>query len=143
MSFQVSAIPSGHVRNVLQEILPYLDKAAAVTNGRMVTDDIIADIVNGACILWIAFDANDNNKIYGVVLAKITTYTRKRMLTVSFCAGERLSEWYDQMMALLFRFGKDQRCEGMEFTGRRGWERFLGKYGLKIKYHLFEVAIEE
>lgn len=142
MSFQVSIIPSGHVRNVLTEILPMLDKAAAVTNGRMTTDDIIAEIVSGQVTLWIAFDTEQGNKIFGVLLSKIVNYYRRRMTSVTFCAGERASDWMDLMIDKLFTFSKDQGCDSVEWTGRKGWERFLHRYGLKVKYSLFELDID-
>lgn len=143
MSFQVSIIPSGHVCNVLVEVLPMLHKAAKVTNGRMTTDDVLAEILTGQSLMWIAFDSDASNKIYGVLLTKVTGYYRKRLLTVSFCAGERASEWMDSMVRRLFQFGRDQKCDGIEWTGRRGWERFLSKYGLKVKYSLFETSIDD
>ncbi len=141
-TFQVAIIPSGHVRNVLVEILPMLDKAAAVTNGRMTTDDIVAEIMNGTVTLWIAFDTAQNNKIFGVLLSKMVNYYRRRMMSVTFSAGERASDWMDLMIDRLFSFSKEQGCDAVEWTGRRGWERFLNRYGLKVKYCLFELDID-
>lgn len=143
MSFYVTAVPSGHVRNVMAEILPYMDKAAKVTNGRMTADDILAGLLTGQSTLWCAFNPDENNKIYGVVTTTLRNYARRRMLCVDFCAGERVNLWTDQMMELLFRFGKDQQCSGMEFTGRRGWEKVLAPYGLQVKYYLFEANFDE
>ena len=142
MSFFCSAIPSGHIRNVLVEILPQLDRAAQITNGRNVTDDLIGDLINESQVLWCAFDADQKNKIVGIVITKTVDYRRRRMLNIVFCAGVSLDQWRKSMFDMIERFAKDQGCSGIEFIGRKGWAPVLEEQGMKPTYWMFEKTFD-
>ena len=142
MTIFCSAIPSGHIRNVLVEILPQLDRAAAVTNGRNVTDDLIGDLIAETQVLWCAFDAERNNKIIGIVITKIVDYRRRRMMNIVFCAGFEMHSWRKDMFGKIEQFAKDQSCSGLEFIGRKGWAPVLEEHGMKPTYWMFEKTFE-
>jgi len=104
----------------------------------MGVDDVFNMLFSGASNLWVAYDENEAGKIYGIVITTVKTYPCKRMVDMTFCAGDKLDEWQDEMMALIDRWAVDSKLDGMEFTGRKGWGKVLEKHGLKETYRLFE-----
>jgi hypothetical protein len=126
MTYFVSAIPSGHIRNVLPEILPLLDRAVAPTRGRCAVDDLLADLLTGGQVLWCAFDPDNKNKVVGIVVTQIWNYKRRRALEIAFCSGSDLANWIDPMFDMVMRFAVDNQCSLVEFTGEiRDEARFL------------------
>lgn len=141
MTYFVSAIPPGHIRNVLPEILPLLDKAAAPSRGRCLPDDLLGDILTGAQVLWCVFDPDQKNKIIGIVITQVIDYRRKRALDIVFCSGMDFSNWGDKMFDMVMRYAGDMKCDLVEFTGRKGWDRVLKKYGMRAGYWRFEADL--
>lgn len=141
MTYFVSAIPAGHIRNVLPEILPFLDKAAAPSQGRCVSDDLLTDILTGAQVLWCAFDPDNKNKIVGIVITQVLDYKRKRALEIVFCSGSDFLGWSDPMFEMVHRYAGDMNCSLIEFTGRRGWDRVLRRYGMRAAYWRYEADV--
>lgn len=143
MTHFVSAIPSGHIRNVLPEILPFLDRAALPSRGRCLPEDLLADVLSGAQVLWCAFDPDRKNKIVGIVLTQVLDYKRKRALDIVFCSGEDFYSWSDQMFDMVMRYGQDMNCHVIEFTGRKGWDRALKRYGMRASFWHFEANLAD
>jgi len=47
------------------------------------------------------------------------------------------------MLETLERWAMDNNCDGMEMTGRKGFEKILGPYGWTPEYTVFEKMFEE
>lgn len=96
-----------------------LRKALALGGDTHTVDDIIAGVRSGALQAFSSENA--------FVVTEIAFAPRKRWLNVVVAAGE-----LDEVMELqpqLEVFGRDQGCEFMTMTGRRGWSRVLPDYG--------------
>ena len=133
-----TAIPPGHVSNVFADVKPYFDKAVARTRGRLVTDDLLRQVLVGESQLWVAFDDEQENKIKGIVVTTIKNYPHKRMVDMTFCAGEQLDSWCDLVFNLVEEWAINNNLDGMEFVGRAGWRKVLAKHGMRETYRLFE-----
>lgn len=139
---RVTAIPAGHISNVFPEVKVFFDRAVQRTRGRMVTDDLLRQVINGDSQLWVAYDDTDGNKMYGIVVTTVKTYPHKRMVDMTFCAGDRLDDWCSAIMGLIDEWAIQNGFNGMEFVGRKGWARVLAKHGLKETYRLFEKSYD-
>ena len=137
----ITLVPSGHVVNVLPEVVPHLHRLAPRTNGRSTVDDILQGILSGANVLWLAFEETENNKIYGVVITNVMTYPRLKTLNVFYCAGNKLRLWQTPMMDVLVRYAKDNGCCKIELTGRRGWLRSLKAWNVQEAYVVCEIEV--
>lgn len=133
-----SAIPPGHISAMFTSIVIYVERAVERANGRLGIDDVFRMLYSGESNLWVAFDETDSNRVYGIVITTVKTYPCKRMVDMTFCAGDRLEDWQDEMMELVDRWAIDSGLDGMEFTGRKGWGKVLAKHGLTESYRLFE-----
>jgi hypothetical protein len=138
---QVTTVPSGHVTNVLPQVLPHLHRVAPRTEGRSTVDDILSGILAGSSTLWLAFDETQENRVFGVCLTIWQQYPRMKTLNVTYCAGDDLHLWRDLMMEKLVMYAKDSGCSKIEFTGRRGWLKALASWGVKEAYVVGEIDL--
>ena len=58
---------------------------------------------------------------------------------MSFCGGEKLSEWKDPMLNLLQHWAFDSHCDGIEATARIGWAKVFKQDGHKALWQTFEL----
>ena len=142
MSMQITAIPSGHVSNVIPQIMPHLMKLAPRTNGRSSVDDILRELLAGESTVWLAFEPEEENRVYGVSICKVVQYPRARMLNIDYTAGNKLNIWQADMLNTLIRWAKDNQCVRIEFTGRAGWLKVLKPWNVKEAYRTFEIDFE-
>jgi hypothetical protein len=139
----ITMVPSGHIVNVLDSVIPHLHRLAPRTNGRSTVDDILQGILSGANVLWLAFEETEDNHIYGVVITNLMNYPRIRSLNIFYCAGHKLRLWQDMMMDVLKRYAKDNNCTKIELTGRRGWLRALKSWNVTEEYVVCEIELGE
>ena len=51
--------------------------------------------------------------------------------------------WRDAMLQTLEKWAIDNSCDGMEMTGRKGFEKILKPHGWTPEYAVFEKMFEE
>lgn len=64
-----------------------------------------------------------------IIITDITEYPRCKVLTVFIAAGDM-----DEILSMdpvLVQFARKTGCRFVEVTGRKGWERVLGRIGYK------------
>ena len=135
---QVSMVPSDMVNTCWDQIEKYLQGAAKYTYGRYTADDMREMVEDGSHQLWVAFE---DGKIYGAVITTISSYPRKRFLSLAFCGGVQLKLWKDPILDILRRFAKDMACDAIESTARPGWERIFKTDGYKKHWVAFELPV--
>jgi len=139
---QASLIPTEHIPDVWSKIEEYMQGAADYTYGRFTKEDILAGTLTKPQQLWIAFDEQDNNAIYGAVVTEIIDYPRMRALVMHFTGGKDLPKWKTEMLSLLRRFSKDQGCSIIESYGRPGWEKVFKDDGYRKPFTFYELPVE-
>lgn len=103
---------------------PMLERAVAVSNGRMTIDKLHDQIRSGSQHLWLI--AENTRHPVAAFTTRIVDYPEGKMLNVQFLGGERMAEWVNQVDDLLNRVAIDAGCTmGIELTGRKGWKRAL------------------
>jgi len=104
-------------------------------------NSILKEIVNFEQHLWIVFD--DDKKIIAALTTRFLDYPDKRLLAGQFLGGEKIMQWRDPMLETLERWAKDNNCDGVEMTGRRGFTKVLAPHGWTPEYTVFEKMFEE
>jgi hypothetical protein len=136
---QISLVPVEFVDACWDQVGPHMGKAAKYTYGRYTVDDIYDCIKEYDYQLWVAFEGS---KIKGSVVTNIINYPQRRVLCMSFCGGENLKEWKDNMLDTLRRFAKDMGCDGIEATARKGWSKIFKNDGYKGHWVTFELPVQ-
>jgi len=127
---------------IIDDVSPMIEIAADTTAGRYSDQELLDQVEDGRQMLWIAFEEAPR-QIIGVVTTHIMNYPGRRMLGVLVCSGDRLEEWVKPMIETLERFAMDQKCHGIEMTGRRGWGRIVGEYGWLPQHTVYEKFFTE
>tara|TARA_R100001129_G_C5223961_1_gene220510 strand:- start:5 stop:442 length:438 start_codon:yes stop_codon:yes gene_type:complete len=137
---QVSLVDPKYINRVWDEVEPILGKSIGSAHGRYEMKDIFKEIVNFQQHLWVVFDGR---KIIAALTTSFTDYPKKKVLSGNFLGGERIMRWRDPMLKTLESWAKDNDCDGLEMTGRDGFEKVLGPYGWTPEYVVFEKMFEE
>jgi hypothetical protein len=137
---QVSLVDPNYVSAVWKEVEPILGKSIHTAHGRYTMDDILREIVNFEQHLWVVF--NDDKKIIASLTTRFIFYPRKKMLAGQFLGGVKIMRWRDPMLETLEKWAKDNDCDGLEMTGRNGFEKVLGPHGWTPEYVVFEKMFE-
>ena len=138
---EVSLVDPDYLHLIWDEASLVLDRSTGTAHGRYSLDHIAHEIMIGEQHLWIVFD--DDKKVISALTTKFVSYPGKRLLAGQFLGGERIMRWRDSMLETLERWAVDNNCDGMEMTGRRGFERILKPHGWTPEYTVFEKMFEE
>ena len=131
-------VPREHVTDIWDAVRPHLKKAADYTYGRYEVDDILDCITDYDYTLWIAFD---EESIKGAVVTMMAQYPRKKYLDMVFTGGVELKSWKAPMLDLLQKWAFDNKCSGIECTGRPGWAKIFKADGHKPLWNTYELPV--
>jgi len=143
MAFEISYVPKGNLSYVLPAVLHYMHKSEYRSKGRSKVDDILEFLLNGSMFLFVVYDTDDG-KIYGYTIGKIRPYPQFNMLSMKYAAGEVgvMEKVEDQMHAFVESFAKSAGCAGIEFVGRRGWQKTMERNGYTADTIVYEKFFE-
>ena len=138
---QVSLVDHNYVSAIWNQVEPILGKSLLTAHGRYTMKSILREIVNFEQHLWIVFD--DDKKIIAALTTRFVNYPDKRLLAGQFLGGEKIMQWRDPMLETLERWAKDNNCDGVEMTGRKGFTKVLAPHGWTPEYTVFEKMFKE
>tara|TARA_R110002020_G_scaffold91914_1_gene222958 strand:+ start:362 stop:784 length:423 start_codon:yes stop_codon:yes gene_type:complete len=99
----------------------------AKTNDEILNEkDIYEWLKTGFYTLWIATE-RDSDKIVGAMTLEFASYPRYKMCRVVTIAGEKMSEWIDDLY-MLEKWAEAQGCHYIGIYGRKGWKKILKEY---------------
>lgn len=116
------------------EIWPHVrDKirAAIERTGLSAFEDIEADVLSGAQLVWIAWDGKE-------IIAAATTKLARNVCVLVSCGGYDREKWLP-MFAMIEQYAKNEGCSKMRIYGRKGWERVLDGY--RAEHVILEKAL--
>jgi len=138
---QVSLVDHNYVSAIWDQVEPILGKSLPTAHGRYTMKSILREIVNFEQHLWVVFD--DDKKIIAALTTRFVNYPDKRLLAGQFLGGEKIMQWRDSMLETLERWAKDNNCDGVEMTGRKGFTKVLAPHGWTPEYTVFEKMFKE
>jgi|TARA_Y100000310_G_scaffold301608_1_gene338214 hypothetical protein len=138
---EVSLVDPDYLHLVWGEASSALGISVDAAHGRYSLENIAYEISTGEQHLWVVFD--DDKKVTSALTTRFISYPGKRLLSGQFLGGEGIMRWRDSMLETLEKWAVDNDCDGMEMTGRRGFERILGPHGWTPEYTVFEKMFEE
>jgi hypothetical protein len=139
---EVSLVIQEHIESVWPKIEEYMHGAAKYTYGRFTKEQIHEGLYTKPQQLWIAFDKESNNKVYGAVITEMFQYPQMKVLVMHFTGGVKLMSWKKPMLELLQRFARDHGCSIIESYGRPGWEKVFKNDGYKKAAIFYELPVD-
>jgi hypothetical protein len=118
----------------------HLKRAAETTHGRYSIEGIINDVMVNGHNLWIIFDM-ETQEIVSAFTNQVVSYPKMRVLACHFIGGDHLLEWKDRVLETLDNFARDNFCQKIEFTGRKGWQRLLADWDYEPAFIVYEREI--
>jgi hypothetical protein len=138
---QVTVVPSAVVDIVWKDTKKFLQAALDTTSGRYGIEDIYALLQSGELVLWLVLD--DEEPI-ACITTRITNYpSGSRAMAMDWIGGKRMAEWLPMAHSIMKRYASDNGCTYMEGYGRKGWGRWLQKYGWKPEYITYRMDLND
>ena len=138
--YKVSLVPANAVTKVWDKIEKLVDKVIPYTYGRMITADVLHNLIINHHHLWII---EKEDTIKAIAITEFMKYPRKTVLLINFISGDKLSEWVEELDRVLVKFSKETGCDFLEACGRAGWERKIARLGWKKKFTIVERHYDE
>ena len=133
--YKVSLVPTNEITKVWNKIEGLVDKVIPYTYGRMLTVDVLHNLIINHYHLWII---EKEDTIKAIAITEFMKYPRKTVLLINFISGDKLSEWIEELDRVLVKFSKETGCDFLEACGRAGWERKVTRLGWKKKFTIVE-----
>lgn len=133
---QISLVPPQEIHRVWGKVGPMLQRSTDLSEGRYDLIDLARKLNSGEFHLWIVFEKR--GEIVAAITSTFSWYPQGKFLSGQFLGGARLSEWRDPFCELFDRWGRDNDCKAVEFTGRAGWVRALKGNGYREVYRILQ-----
>lgn len=134
--YEVSLVPVSKITKIWNKIEPLVDKVIPYTYGRMITADVLHNLIINHYHLWIIYKEQD--KIEAIAITEFMKYPRKTVLLINFISGDKLDDWVKELDRVLVKFSKESGCDFLEACGRSGWERKVKKIGWQKRFTIVE-----
>jgi|TARA_R110000796_G_scaffold106751_1_gene217253 hypothetical protein len=126
-NIQVSAVFPKDIYLIWKYINKFLERSCKRSNGRHTIDTIYKQLIDNEVHLWIAFDAEED-LIKGCVVTNFVYYpTGLKMLNILQLGGKNMEDWMEVVRPKITQWAKQNKCEGIEATGRKGVSHWLTK----------------
>lgn len=115
----------------------FMVREAIRFSGNFSTAEDIKDALHHAEMqLFLAFghDGDRDNKVWAVVVTRITDLDRLRQLEGIICTGSRKELWVEKMADMMEIFAKQAECDRICMLMRPGWSRVMKQFGWNMKH---------
>ena len=106
-----------------------LEPSIRRTRGRFTMDGARSMLFQNKWDPWIMNHDDDKGACAAAIAGAVEYPAGKRVYTVFFLAGTRMSSWLPDFLGAIESRAKDLGCIAIETGGRRGWKRILSRYG--------------
>jgi len=134
-------VPQDAVKLVWKDIERVLEKSVATVKDKSDMIDILDGVFDGTYALWVVID--EDNSIVAAFTTRLIVYPARKALALDWVGGTRMKEWADQMIDTMRRYASELGCEHLEGYGRKGWGRFLAKYGFYPEYIAYRMELSD
>lgn len=114
-------------------LVPYFQEALKFCHGELSESSIKALVAADRQQVWVAL-AGDGAELLGVILTEISEYPCLRVLRIVLLQGISFRDWSGHARVALEIFAREQGCERLEASGRKGLTRLLAPLGFEPVY---------
>ena len=134
-------VPTDYLDVVWSSVAKVLKKSVGTAKGKYEVDDVYDGIAKDDIVLWIVVDHDKDDDIIAAITTKLIEYPQGRSMAMDWIGGTRMKEWLPMTQEVISRYAKDHNCKYLEGYGRKGWGRWLGKYGWKPDYIAYKMEL--
>jgi hypothetical protein len=125
-------------------VKPMLIEAIEYDGDAIDIDDLKDNLKNNKFKLFVMFGSDDEeeHKLFGVCVVRITALPNFRQCEVPFLKGEKRELWQDKLVDTIEDFAKKNNCKKMAILARPGWRSFAKTKSLEVKRYLYTKEIK-
>ena len=138
---RISLVPQDAVRLVWKDVDRVREKSVDTVKNKSSMIDVLDGVCDGTYALWVVLDEDDS--IVAAFTTRLIVYPSRRALALDWVGGTRMKEWADQMIDTMRQYASEVGCEHLEGYGRKGWGRFLEKYGFYPEYIAYRMELSD
>ena len=105
-------------------------KVVVQSNGRHTLDSTYKLLKQGTMTMFLI---TDKKKLCAVYVVQKVYYPAKIVLGILFCGGSKVIKEVKKIEKFFLNYAKEQKCDGLEIIGRKGWDKVIKKNNLKFK----------
>ena len=106
------------------EVKPLIEEAL-LGDDRLTIEEIKKELDENTMQLWGIHDGI----LRAVMVTTMVDYLNVRAVRVVTVTGKDCEQWLDVLIHTISEWGGEHGAHILEFTGRKGWEKVLTKYG--------------
>lgn len=114
-------------------LVPYITEALRWCNGELSESSIKALIAAEKMQVWIAL-SGEGAELLGVIISEITEFPCLRTLRIVLLQGTAFRDWSGFARVALEAFARENQCQRLEASGRKGLARLLAPLGFSVAY---------
>ena len=134
-------VPTDYLDAVWSSVAKVLKKSVGTAKGKYEVDDLYPLVKNDELVLWIVVDHDKDDEVIAAITTRLILYPQANAMAMDWIGGTRMKEWLSMAQEMISRYAKDHNCKYLEGYGRKGWGRWLGKYGWKPDYIAYKMEL--
>lgn len=117
----IGGVPPDQIMKVWDRVEPMLCKVVKPETGYSL-DNVLTSLQMAKQQLWVIGD------FQAVAVTEIQLRPLHKVLWNQFIAGNDMADWLDDWEKVLVEYARAHDCVAVEFSGRKGWNKFQSKY---------------
>ena len=105
-------------------------KVVVQSNGRHTLDSTYKLLKQGTMTMFLI---TDKKKLCAVYVVQKVYYPAKIVLGILFCGGSKVIKEVKKIEKFFLNYAEEQKCDGLEIIGRKGWDKVIKKNNLEFK----------
>jgi len=136
-AMRIIALKPEQMRGMWPHIEGYFQSFQDRSRGAILAYDLLAQCMSGDRQCWIA---TDGHKVSACALTEVQSGPKK-VVILSFCAGENMGEWWQDMVRTIRKWAKSIGSKRLTAIHRPGWKKFLEKEGFKMTHMTSDIDL--
>tara|TARA_B100001059_G_scaffold208276_1_gene220418 strand:- start:480 stop:899 length:420 start_codon:yes stop_codon:yes gene_type:complete len=134
----MTAVPTEGLDVVWKDAAKALGKSIQTMKGKFTLGSLYEALKREELVLWIIVD---DGKVIAAITTKVLEYPSCKAMAMDWIGGERMGEWLEMAHEKLIQHSIENGCSHLEGYGRKGWGRWLQKYGWKPEYIAYRMEL--
>jgi len=136
-----SPVPTEFVDAVWPKVSEIMERSVKTAEGKYKVEDLYPEIMDNQIVLWIVADHDRDDEIIAAITTRLIEYPQGNSMAMDWIGGTRMKDWLPMAQESISRYAKDHKCKYLEGYGRKGWDRWLRKYGWKPDYIAYKMEL--
>ena len=134
---RIVGVQSYQMKAMWPHIEKYFQSFEERSRGAILAYDLLAQCMAAQRQCWIA---TDGVYVQACALTEIQPGPKK-VVILSFCAGEHMEDWWREMVQTVTAWAKEQGSARATALHRPGWKKFLESEGFKMSHIVSDIDL--